>query len=472
MKKWRVINIGIPLFFEALQYQDCEAVQIDWRTPVRRSGRLEELLERINAKGIREKADMANEEAVNCIIGSDPAWIDILPAGDVVEGLSDYTIVHSGPPISYEDMVMLHQRGLVSACLFEGWAKNEEEAVKLIRSGKLKIMSALDTNTVGAGTGIITKSVAMIVIEDRRTGIRAATFPAEGPYQGGFCGWGLYSPEIAENLRFMREELFPVLRKMLQEYGSIPIKPILAESMQMGDENHTRQTAADLLFEHQVLPKLIKMDISKEKLLQVINYIVDTPRFFHCFGQGASRSAMLSAVGCKYSTMVTAVCGNGVTFGIKVAGLGNEWFTAQAPMMKGRYTSSKYTIKDQLPWIGDSCVVECAGMGGIAAAASPIVCSLRGLKAKDAVNLTREMEKICISHNPNFPIPNMDFDFLPVGIDIRKVIETGTAPEIHGGMFNYEGGLIGAGSARVPMECFEKAMETYVKRYGGDCEPI
>lgn len=242
--------------------------------------------------------------------------------------------------------------------------------------------------------------------------------------------------------------------------------------MQMGDENHTRQTAADLLFEHQVLPKLIKMDISKEKLLQVINYIVDTPRFFHCFGQGASRSAMLSAVGCKYSTMVTAVCGNGVTFGIKVAGLGNEWFTAQAPMMKGRYTSSKYTIKDQLPWIGDSCVVECAGMGGIAAAASPIVCSLRGLKAKDAVNLTREMEKICISHNPNFPIPNMDFDFLPVGIDIRKVIETGTAPEIHGGMFNYEGGLIGAGSARVPMECFEKAMETYVKRYGGDCEPI
>ena len=155
MKKWRVINIGIPLFFEALQYQDCEAVQIDWRTPVRRSSKMEVLLERINAKGIREKVDMANEEAVNCIIGSDPAWIDILPAGDVVEGLSDYTIVHSGPPISYEDMVMLHQRGLVSACLFEGWAKNEEEAVKLIRSGKLKIMSALDTNTVGAGTCLL-----------------------------------------------------------------------------------------------------------------------------------------------------------------------------------------------------------------------------------------------------------------------------------------------------------------------------
>lgn len=467
MKKWRVINIGIPLFYDALTFQGCDALQIDWRVPVNRSHRIEELLRWADNKECKEKADRANEKAVGCIIDSDPVWVDILPAGEVVKGLSDYTIIHSGPPIAYDDMVMLHKRGLVSACLFEGWAKEEEEAVNLIRSGKLKIMSALDTNTVGAGTGIITKSVAMIVIEDRRTGIRAATFPAEGAFQGGFCGWGLYSKEIAENLRFMKDELFPVLKKMLQEYGPVPIKPILAESMQMGDENHTRQTAADLLFEHQVLPKLIKMDISKEKLHPVINYIVNTPRFFHCYGQGASRSAMLSAADCEYSTMVTAVCGNGVDFGIKVSGLGDEWFCATAPMMKGRYTSSKYTQKDQLPWIGDSCVVECAGMGGMAAAASPIVCSLRGLSAKEAVKLTRQMEKICISHNPNFPIPNMDFDFLPVGIDIRKVLETGTAPEIHGGMFNYEGGLIGAGSARVPMECFEKAMEAYGKKYGG-----
>ena len=87
------------------------------------------------------------------------------------------------------------------------------------------------------------------------------------------------------------------------------------------------------------------------------------------------------------------------------------------------------------------------------------------MKARDAVKLTREMSKICITQNPNFPIPNMDFDFLPVGIDICKVVETGIAPEIHGGMFNFEGGLIGAGSARVPMECFEKAMRAYVKKY-------
>ena len=102
----------------------------------------------------------------------------------------------------------------------------------------------------------------------------------------------------------------------------------------------------------------------------------------------------------------------------------------------------------------------------LAAAASPIVCNLRGLKAKDAISLTKEMQEICISSNPNYPIPNMDFAFLPVGIDIRKVLKSGIAPEVHGGMFGHDGGLIGAGSARIPIECFENALRAFGETYG------
>ncbi len=157
---------------------------------------------------------------------------------------------------------MLHQRGLVSACLFEGWAKNEEEAVKLIRSGKLKIMSALDTNTVGAGTGIITKSVAMIVIEDRRTGIRGSNISQKGHIREDFADGAVL--EIAENLRFMREELFPVLRKCFRNMGQFQLNRFLQKAIDGETKIIQRQTAADLLFEHQVLPKLIKIDIQKK----------------------------------------------------------------------------------------------------------------------------------------------------------------------------------------------------------------
>lgn len=415
---------------------------------------------------LKQKIELANEKAVNNIINSNPVWVDILPAGDVIKGLDDYTVVHAGPPIEYDDMVMLLKRGMVSACLFEGWAKTEEDAVKLIKSGKIKMISALDTNTVGAGTGIITKSVAMIIIEDRATGIRTATFPAEGiKFQGGFCGWGLYSPEIAENLRMMREYYLPPLREVVKARGEIPIKPILAESFTMGDENHTRQTAADYIFKQGIIMDMLKLDIPKDQLIAAMDYLITTPRFFHCFGQGASRGAMLSNVGLENSTVVTAACGNGVEYGIKVAGLGDEWFCAPAMMMEGKYTSTKYTIADQLPWLGDSCVVECAGMGGMAAAASPIVCNLRGITVKEAEKQTRDMEKICVAKNPNFVVPSLDFDCIPVGIDIRKVVKTGIEPAIHGGMFHKDGGLIGAGVGRIPMECFEKALRAFAAKY-------
>lgn len=67
-----------------------------------------------------------------------------------MEGLEDHMILHSGPPVDYDDMVMLHKRGMVSAMLFEGWAKDEKEAVEIIRSGEIRIDSALNHNTVGA----------------------------------------------------------------------------------------------------------------------------------------------------------------------------------------------------------------------------------------------------------------------------------------------------------------------------------
>ncbi|NLE54648.1 MAG: DUF1116 domain-containing protein [Lentisphaerae bacterium] len=415
---------------------------------------------------LKEKIAAANDHAVNELINANPVWVDIQPAGKVVDGLEPNMILHSGPPIDFADMVPLHRRGMISGALYEGLAKSEDEAIAKLNKGEIKVSSALDHNTVGAGTGIITASVAMMVVENKSNGVRAATFPAEGPFQGGLCGWGLFSEDIAANLRYMRDELFPVLRELIKRRDGLPIKPILAEGMQMGDENHTRQSAADLLFIRQILPDLFRMDIPRDTMLKCMDYIVKTPRFFHCYGQGASMAALLSAKGTPYSTMTVAFGGNGVEYGIKVAGMGaDEWFTAPSMMMKGRYTSSQFSEKDQLPWIGDSCVVECAGLGGLAAAASPIVCNLRGLKLKDAIALTREMQEICIASNPNYPIPNLDFDFLPCGIDIRKVVKTGIAPEIHGGMFNHDGGLIGAGSARIPMLCFEKAIKAFAAKY-------
>ena len=125
----RVINIGTTLFYDALVAQGVKATQIEWKPPVKQSAEVLDALNAISSPELKAKIDEANDKAVHRIIDSQPYLIDILPAGDVIEGLDDYTIIHSGPPIAYEDMVMLHQRGLVSACRFEHWAETDEDAV-------------------------------------------------------------------------------------------------------------------------------------------------------------------------------------------------------------------------------------------------------------------------------------------------------------------------------------------------------
>lgn len=414
---------------------------------------------------IKEKIAAANQKAADTIINSDPYWIDIKPAIECIDGMEDHMILHSGPPITYNEMVELHKRGMRNAALMEGWAKTDAEADEILSSGEIKLESALDHNTVGAGTGIITKSLSMMVTEDRATGKTSANIPMEGDCEGGFAGWGRFSPEIGENLKYLRGEVFPYIGEMLRKRGGVSTKPILAEGLQMGDEHHTRQDAAGIILLQKVATDIAKMRFDSDTMEKVMHYMADTPRIFHPIGMGACRSAMLSNVGLEHSTIITAMGGNGVEFGIKVAGLGDQWFTAPAPKLKSSFTSSKYSEDDSLPWMGDSCIVECAGVGGLAAASSPIVVLLRGQKLRDGINQTKEMSKICVTKNHNFPIPNLDFDFLPLGLDIRLILKTGILPVMHGGNFHHNGGLIGAGTGCVPMECVEKAFLAFAEKY-------
>ncbi len=399
--------------------------------------------------------------SARAIIDAEPYWVGVSRAIDLLDGFDEKTILHSGPPIEYERMCGLHKRGMVNAVLFEGLAKTEAEAEKLILKGDIKIKSAFDFNAVGSGVGIISASVPLLVSEDRKTGIRAGVFPHESKFGGGFCGWGLYSEQIKENLLYIGNELLAPISERLAECGGVYMKPIIAGGLEMGDENHSSQTAVDALFIREIIPLALKCKNADE----LLTYFAQTPRFFHNFCQSASRAAILSADGIDGSPVVTAAGGNGVEYGIKVSGLEGEWFTAPSPMICGTYMVEGALRENQLPWIGDSSVVECAGLGGLLSAASPKVCSWRGESYRDGIRTTKQMKKICVAENENYRIPNLDFAHTPVGIDIFKVQNTGILPVIDGGMIDKNGGWIGAGSAEIPMECFAKADEKFRNVY-------
>ena len=165
----------------------------------------------------------------------------------------------------------------------------------------------------------------------------------------------------------------------------------------------------------------------------------------------------------KEGCVVTAMARNGVEFGIRISGMGDRWFTAPVNVPKGLYFSG-YRKEDANPDMGDSAITETVGVGGMAMIAAPGVTRFVGAGGfGDALQVSEEMERICISHNPNFTIPTWDFKGSLLGIDIRKVVSTGITPLINTGIAHKNAGVgqIGAGTVRAPLACFEKALEAY-----------
>ena len=407
---------------------------------------------------ISELRAEANRRAVQSIQNADPVWVDVQSAGEFLTDLPPRTVLHSGPPLPFARLCGLHRRGAINGALLEGWAADASDAEQQLLDGRIRVDSAMNYNTVGSGVGIVTSSVPLLIVADRRTGCRAGVFPAEGRFGGGFCGWGVYSTEIRDNLRWMRDELFAPLRPLLRAQG-FSLRDIFAAGVQMGDEFHSRQTAGDLLFLRRIIPFMQDGGVPPDAQARLLRYFANTERFFHNFGQAAARSALLSAERIPHCTMVTAAGGNGVTYGIQVSGTGRTWYTAPSPMIEGSHRVPGMNPAEQLPWIGDSSITECAGWGGILSAAAPIVCGWRSGALTNGVSVTREMAQICIGTNPQLGVPALGFGAPPCGIDAVRAAETGITPVIDGGMINGSGGWMGAGCTRIPLLCFTKATD-------------
>jgi hypothetical protein len=72
------------------------------------------------------------------------------------------------------------------------------------------------------------------------------------------------------------------------------------------------------------------------------------------------------------------------------------------------------------------------------------------------------MYEITYSEHEAFTIPALNFRGTPLGIDVRKVMETGILPQINTGIAHKDPGvgMVGAGILRAPEKCFIDAFAT------------
>lgn len=456
--KIKAVNLGLEGFGDGLRDQGIAVNQIAWKPPV--DVNLLKCLSALSPEKVTE-IEAANQKAISIMLEAEPHWVGIKRAIDVIPGMKPNMILHSGPPNDWEHLISTQKKGVVGGAIHAGLAKNEKEAIGMIQSGEIELGSCNDHFCVGAGAGIITANMVVNVSRDLKTGLEGFCIPFEG--RVGLGVWGVYNEEVERNLREIEEEFGPAVTLALEKFGAIDVRSIIARSMQMGDEIHTRQTAAGLILVSEIVPKLLDTGLDNELINRCIAQFTATERWFHPLGMSGGMAIARGIKGIPNCSLVTSIAQNGVKTGIKISHFGEQWFTAPAPRFVGSYFSTQWGPEDAVPYMGDSTVTEVVGMGAFAAAAAPVVMRLRNGGYREAIAQTEEMKSICYGINSNYPIPLMDFTGPGMGIDIRKVVETGVTPICHGGIISKDGGQIGAGAARFPIDHYVAACRAFVE---------
>jgi hypothetical protein len=444
--------VGLSGMAEPMMRQDVPVIDVDWRPPADGIQRL---------RTTRSGVDMneANEEVVRRIKQGRAVLTGMGIARDVIPGYHDRLFLHAGPPVSWERMCGPMRGAVMGALIYEGIAGDEQSAERIASTGEIEFAPCHHYHTVGPMAGVVSPSMPVFIIENKVFGNRAFATQNEG--LGKVLRYGGMGPEVYERLQWMEKVLYPTLAKALQAIpDGIDIKSIIAQALHMGDEAHNRNRAATSLFLRAIAPALARTCDDREVLAKVIEFIDRNDHFFLNLSMPAGKAMLEPAEGVEGSTIVTVMARNGTDFGIRLASMPERWFTAPAEEVNGLYFPG-FTQDDANPDIGDSTITETAGYGGFAMAAAPAITQFVGGTPDMALQATREMYEITFSEHEGYTIPILNFRGTPLGIDVRKVMETGILPQINTGIAHRLPGfgMVGAGILRAPAKCFRDAFE-------------
>jgi hypothetical protein len=450
----KAVNLGNEGFANELKSINVDTIHLQWK-PIARGQH--ELIKALDSLSNRPEIHEANEEALRRINSSQAVLIDIQNAIEVIPGMDENTILHAGPPITWDRMSGPLRGAIIGALIFEGRAENEEKAAALASSGVIKFSPCHEHDAVGPMAGIISPSMPVFVIKNTTYGNLAFCTLNEG--LGKVLRFGAYNSEVINRLKWMKNILAPGLAQAIRLSGGIDIKTIIAQALHMGDELHNRNKAGTSLFIRTIMPYLVGADLSKEELESIVKFMNSNDHFFLNLSMPAGKAILEAANGIENSTMVVTMSRNGTDFGIRVSGLKDQWFTAPAEMVKGLLFPG-YTEEDCNPDLGDSAITETAGYGGFAMAAAIAIVQFVGGVPQDAIDFSNKMYEITVGESSAFSIPVLDFRGTATGIDVRKVIEKNILPQINTGIAHKKAGIgqVGAGLVNPPWECFAKAI--------------
>jgi uncharacterized protein DUF1116 len=396
----------------------------------------------------------ANTEAFTRLTEADPVLVDVRPAGEVVPGMTPATILTSGAPLPWEAYHGGQRRAVLHAAVYEELAADVEEAEEAIRAGRIRLGATHDHGCVGSVAGIYTASMPVLVVESARYGNRGFCNLYEGESRKRL-NYGVYDDEVRRGLDYLAGSLGPLLGAALRRGGGIPLVPVIRRALHMGDELHSRNTAATLLFTRELFGTLLELagDGWDDEVREALAFLGGADYFFLRCSMAAAKVLADAAGGVAGSSLVTAMTISCREYAIRVGGCGDRWFRGPLPTVEAKLFEG--FTPDDIEWIGgESHITETVGLGGFAQAAAFGLQAYQGGGPEAMVANNLAMYDITHGEHPHFNLPYLGFRGTPTGIDVHKVVATGVVPVIDGGLAGRDGGQIGAGILKAPLECF------------------
>jgi hypothetical protein len=401
----------------------------------------------------------ANAESFSRLEAADPWVVDVALARDVIPAYADNLVLTSGAPMSWEDYAGGQREALIGGALFEGLASTREEAIAGYASGDIRIGSCHDYGAVGSLAGIYTASMPVFVVENRSLGNLGFCNFYEGK-EPRRLNYGCYDDGVHDRLVHVNTVLAPVVGEAIRRVGGIALKPMIARALRMGDEVHSRNAAASMLFNREILPAVLDMvrdDVPGVR--ETVVHLAENDYFFLRLSMAAAKVSA-DAMVVPGSTLVSAMAFSCRGFAIRLAGLGDQWFEGPPPVHEGKLFRGH--TEDEITWMGgESPITETVGLGGFAQACALSLQDYQGGSAGIMIERNRQMYEITYGENVTYRIPLFDFRGTPTAIDARRVLATGITPVMDVGLAGRDGGQIGAGIIRAPRECFELAMSAF-----------
>ncbi|HEY9215329.1 MAG TPA: DUF1116 domain-containing protein [Ancylobacter sp.] len=384
----------------------------------------------------------ANQQAVAKIAATNPLLTELVTARDAL-GLADGELGHAGPPFQPgEEPPVVVLNALAGAAVHEGWAGDMDQGRAMVRAGEIKLHTNHSLGTVSPMAGVVRPSQRLFRVVDQASGISTfATLAEKGRHVLRF---GYYTPEVAAGLAYVEGVVAEAIAKALPK-GGLPVLPLVARGVELGDDVHQRNVGGMLAF-LAALPDLPG---------DVRAWMADHPQHFLNYAMASAKLSLDQARGTVSSSVVTAISRNGLVCGVQLAGTDDEWFNAPADLPRGGFYPP-FTIDDAHRDLGDSAIMEAFGLGGCIAHVSPEIARSMQRPWSEAVEAGRGMRSLFLSASTIITPALAGAAAAGVGLDARRVAASNEGVRIHTGIAHRDGvaGWIGIGVARAPLECF------------------